>query len=234
MGPTGLTPRSKASCGGGSGARPRLSLPLCCHRYRGHVPGVATSCGYTYGTTTFKYFQDCRHAAMEKSHHTCLSRGGQFPTIFSPEPSLMQSHCFRWLRTPTYTRFNLDNDRALSLTRFYQVGWARGGSPPQSPGLPSPRGSGDSCPDSPSPPPMGELEPLGMCPSRLCPVASQPSRPLLTSVLSKRLNIHLQAEPRMHKGPTKCPLRFSPKPALDCTCPPGARCPPDTSCSTGL
>lgn len=111
---------------------PDLSLPLCCHRYRGHVPGVASSFGSTYGSTTLKYFQDYRHAAMEKSH-TPFSKGGQFPTIFSPSPSLTQSRCVRWLRTPTYTRFNLDSDRSLELTRFYQVGWARGDlSPPES------------------------------------------------------------------------------------------------------
>ncbi|KAK1333224.1 hypothetical protein QTO34_006764 [Cnephaeus nilssonii] len=88
--------------------------------YRGHVPGVASSFGSTYGSTTLKYFQDYRHAAMEKSH-TPFSKGGQFPTIFSPSPSLTQSRCVRWLRTPTYTRFNLDSDRSLELTRFYQL-----------------------------------------------------------------------------------------------------------------
>ncbi|CAK6434996.1 unnamed protein product [Pipistrellus nathusii] len=87
--------------------------------YRGHVPGVATSFGSTYGSTTFKYFQDCRQAAMENSR-TPFSKGGQFPTIFSPSPSLLQSRC-RWLRKPTYTRFNLDSDRSLELTRFYQL-----------------------------------------------------------------------------------------------------------------
>lgn len=86
---------------------------------------MAFSFGCPYGTTTLKYFWDHRNAAMEKSH-TALSKGGHFPTFFSPNPDLVLSNRSRsrdrWLRMPSYTRFNLDNGRSAQLTRFYQVG----------------------------------------------------------------------------------------------------------------
>ncbi|XP_006835278.1 PREDICTED: UPF0573 protein C2orf70 homolog [Chrysochloris asiatica] len=92
--------------------------------YQGHVPSVAFSCGSTYGTTTLKYFQDHRNAAMEKSH-TPFSKGGHFPTIFSPNPNLVLSNRTntwdRWLHTPSYTRYNLDSSRSTDLKRFYQT-----------------------------------------------------------------------------------------------------------------
>lgn len=92
---------------------------------------MAFSFGSTYGTTTLKYFQDHRNAALENSH-TPFSKGGHFPTVFSPNPSLAlrDQHC--WLLAPSYTRFNLDSDRSTELSRFYQVGGA-GASRPRAP-----------------------------------------------------------------------------------------------------
>ncbi|KAG8522466.1 UPF0573 protein C2orf70 [Galemys pyrenaicus] len=90
--------------------------------YQGHVPGVAFSFGSPYGTTTFKYFQDHRNAALEKSHSP-FCQGGHFPTLYSPNPSLvLASRSWdRQLRTPSFTRFNLDSDRSSQLIRFYQL-----------------------------------------------------------------------------------------------------------------
>ncbi|XP_054422285.1 ciliary microtubule inner protein 2C [Pteronotus mesoamericanus] len=92
--------------------------------YKGHVPSVAFSFGSTYGTSTLKHFQDHRDAALEKSR-TPLSRGGHFPTVFSPNPDLVlssRSHSrARQLHRPSYTRFNLDSDRSTELTVFYQM-----------------------------------------------------------------------------------------------------------------
>lgn len=134
---------------------------------------MAFSFGSTYGTTTLKYFQDHRNAALESSH-TPFSKGGHFPTVFSPNPNLALRDRGRhfWLLAPSYTRFNLDSDRSTELSRFYQVGWeghlspqsafvchhralsqqappgglarGRGGSGLCFSDLPSPRGSGDS------------------------------------------------------------------------------------------
>nr|KAF6446082.1 hypothetical protein HJG63_001845 [Rousettus aegyptiacus] len=89
--------------------------------YRGHVPGVAFSFGSSYGTATLKYFQDHRNAVLERSR-TPLSRGGHFPTIFSPNPNLVLSDRTRdrWLHAPSYTRFNLDNGRSTDFSRLYQ------------------------------------------------------------------------------------------------------------------
>lgn len=86
---------------------------------------MAFSLGGPYGTTSLKYFRDHRNAAVERSH-VALRQGAHFPTFFSPNPDLALSNGSRprdrWLHMPSYTRFNLDNDRSTQLTRFYQVG----------------------------------------------------------------------------------------------------------------
>ncbi|XP_021084883.1 protein FAM166C [Mesocricetus auratus] len=91
--------------------------------YKGHVPGVAASFGSSYGTTTFKYFQDLRNKALEKSY--ALLSGGRFPTIFSPNPSVVLAsqgrNWDRWLHLPTYSRFNLDSRRNSEITNFYEI-----------------------------------------------------------------------------------------------------------------
>ncbi|KAM6221492.1 ciliary microtubule inner protein 2C [Rhynchocyon petersi] len=91
--------------------------------YRGHVPRVAFSCGSTYGNATLKYFQDYRNIVMEKSY-TPFSNGGHFPTIFSPNPSLVLSRRSNtWdhlLHAPSYNRYNLDSSRSSDLIHFYQ------------------------------------------------------------------------------------------------------------------
>ncbi|CAM2112470.1 unnamed protein product [Caretta caretta] len=92
--------------------------------YRGHVPNTVFSFGDTYGNTTLKYFQDFRNAAMETSHCP-YSKGGQFPTLFSPDPGLVLG-CRargwdRWLHVPSYSRFNLDFNRSEELKEFYKL-----------------------------------------------------------------------------------------------------------------
>ncbi|XP_026527319.1 UPF0573 protein C2orf70 homolog isoform X2 [Notechis scutatus] len=91
--------------------------------YRGHVPNVAFSFGDTYGNTTMKYFQDFRNAAMETSYSP-YSKGGQFPTLFSRDPSLVIGERARgwdrWLHTPNYSRFNLDMNRSEELQEFHK------------------------------------------------------------------------------------------------------------------
>uniref|UniRef100_A0A8C6H4Q0 Ciliary microtubule inner protein 2C n=1 Tax=Mus spicilegus TaxID=10103 RepID=A0A8C6H4Q0_MUSSI len=91
--------------------------------YKGHVPGVASSFGSSYGNTTFKYFQDLRNTGLEKSY--ALLSGGRFPTIFSPNSPLVltdnSQNWDRWLHQPTYSRSNQDNGRTTELTNFYKV-----------------------------------------------------------------------------------------------------------------
>ncbi|XP_030410948.1 UPF0573 protein C2orf70 homolog isoform X1 [Gopherus evgoodei] len=92
--------------------------------YRGHVPNTVFSFGDTYGNTTLKYFQDFRNAAMETSRCP-YSKGGQFPTLFSPDPGLVLG-CRargwdRWLHAPSYSRFSLDFNRSEELKEFYKL-----------------------------------------------------------------------------------------------------------------
>ncbi|XP_006994335.1 ciliary microtubule inner protein 2C [Peromyscus maniculatus bairdii] len=91
--------------------------------YKGHVPSVASSFGSSYGNTTFKYFQDLRNTALEKSY--ALLSGGRFPTIFSPNPTLVLTNQAqdwdRFLHLPTYTRSNLDSSRNFEINNFYQA-----------------------------------------------------------------------------------------------------------------
>lgn len=102
----------------------RSSFPLPPSRYRGHVPNVAFSFGDTYGNTTMKSFQDFQSTAMESSCSP-YSKGGQFPTLFSPDPGLVLGARARgwdgWLYTPSYSRFNLDFNRSEELKAFYKV-----------------------------------------------------------------------------------------------------------------
>lgn len=120
----------------------KLCLPLppprCPCRYKGHVPGVASSFGSSYGNTTFKYFQDLRRTGLEKSY--ALLSGGRFPTIFSPNSPLVltdQSQNWDlWLHQPTYSRFNLDNGRITELNHFYKVSRLPGRLPGPSLGSP--------------------------------------------------------------------------------------------------
>lgn len=102
---------------------------------------MAVSIGSPYGTTTLKYFQDQRNAALGRSS-TDFSKGCHFLTIFSPNPTqvLRSLTRDRWLHTPSYTRFNLDSSRWAELSYFYQVGgpgWAPA-TPPHFPHVPSP------------------------------------------------------------------------------------------------
>ncbi|XP_068928385.1 ciliary microtubule inner protein 2C isoform X2 [Petaurus breviceps papuanus] len=89
--------------------------------YQGHVPNLAFSFGDTYGNATYKYFQDCRNSTSYSSY----GKGGQFPTLSTGNHNLAlgyRSHAWGpWLYTPTYTRYNLDNNRSAQLKQFYQL-----------------------------------------------------------------------------------------------------------------
>lgn len=110
---------------------PCLFFPFLLFRYRGHVPSVVYSFGDTYGNTTMKYFQDFRNRAMECSHSP-YSKGGQFPTLFSPDAGLVLGARAvgwdRWLHTPNYSRFNLDISRSEELNEFFKVRLSWNGS----------------------------------------------------------------------------------------------------------
>ncbi|KAM4867513.1 ciliary microtubule inner protein 2C isoform 2-T2 [Thomomys bottae] len=87
-------------------------------RYQGHVPGLAFSFGSPYGTTTLKYLQDHRNAAMK-------GREGCVPMTDSSHPTIsLLSHSNTWERlynVPPSSRFNLDIDRTTRLNHFNQL-----------------------------------------------------------------------------------------------------------------
>ncbi|KAM4041134.1 ciliary microtubule inner protein 2C [Anomaloglossus baeobatrachus] len=89
--------------------------------YRGHVPTASFTYGDTYGNTTARCFQDFRSAALSTSHSPYY-KGGQFPTSSSNDPALVIGDRSRgWdrsLQRTTWSRFNVDYDRAQDLNRF--------------------------------------------------------------------------------------------------------------------
>lgn len=84
---------------------------------------MASSFGSPYGNITFKYFQDLRNTATEKSCE--LLSGGCFPTVFSPNQNLAVAkeiqNWERWRLLPTYTRLSQDSGRASEIHNFYEV-----------------------------------------------------------------------------------------------------------------
>ncbi|XP_067947460.1 ciliary microtubule inner protein 2C-like [Watersipora subatra] len=89
--------------------------------YRGHVPSLKYDYGETYGHETRKYFQDYRSACLNKSSYP-LSKGGDFPTNYSHDPSLVISNRSRtrdrFLAQPQYQLINQHYDRTRELTSF--------------------------------------------------------------------------------------------------------------------
>ncbi|XP_048209565.1 protein FAM166C [Perognathus longimembris pacificus] len=91
--------------------------------YQGHVPTVAFSFGAPYGTTTLKYFQDHRNAAM-KGGQGALDRGSCLPSFADHPAAALLSRPSTWERmynVPAHARFNLDSERSAELTHFYHM-----------------------------------------------------------------------------------------------------------------
>ncbi|XP_078256255.1 ciliary microtubule inner protein 2C [Rhinoraja longicauda] len=89
--------------------------------YRGFVPTIHFTYGDTYGNSTRKYFQDFRMAALNSSQSP-YSKGGQFPTFYSNDPSLVienrMNNRNRWLYAPRWSRHDVDFDREEALKTF--------------------------------------------------------------------------------------------------------------------
>ncbi|XP_072911555.1 ciliary microtubule inner protein 2C isoform X1 [Hemitrygon akajei] len=92
--------------------------------YRGFVPTINFTHGDTYGNTTRKYFEDFRMSALNTSQSP-YSKGGQFPTIYSNNPSLVIENRMRnrnrWLYAPQWSRYDVDFDREEEMKVFNKL-----------------------------------------------------------------------------------------------------------------
>ncbi|XP_059837742.1 protein FAM166C A isoform X2 [Hypanus sabinus] len=92
--------------------------------YRGFVPTINFTHGDTYGNTTRKYFEDFRMSALNTSQSP-YSKGGQFPTIYSSNPSLVIENRMRnrnrWLYAPQWSRYDVDFDREEEMKVFNKL-----------------------------------------------------------------------------------------------------------------
>ncbi|XP_072134933.1 ciliary microtubule inner protein 2C [Mobula birostris] len=92
--------------------------------YRGFVPTINFTHGDTYGNTTRKYFEDFRMSALNTSQSP-YSKGGQFPTIYSNNPSLVIENRMRnrnrWLYAPQWSRYDVDFDREEEMKLFNKL-----------------------------------------------------------------------------------------------------------------
>ncbi|XP_074643137.1 ciliary microtubule inner protein 2C-like [Tubulanus polymorphus] len=89
--------------------------------YKGHCPTTKFDYGETYGHATAKYFQDYRSQALNSSKSP-YERGGQFPTYYTHDPTLVISNRTRtrdrFLHAPSYELSNIHHDRNDEIKRF--------------------------------------------------------------------------------------------------------------------
>ncbi|MBN3303282.1 C070A protein, partial [Amia calva] len=107
-----------------SHSRATYTPPALMPGYCGHVPTVKFSFGDTFGNATMRHFQDFRSAVLESSKSP-YSSGGQFPTVYSHNPSLVTA-CRsrsrdRALLTPYWSRHNVDLSRQEELKKFEKL-----------------------------------------------------------------------------------------------------------------
>lgn len=95
--------------------------------YKGHCPTIKFDYGETYGHATAKYFQDYRSATLNSSKSP-YADGGQFPTYYTHDPTLVISNRTRtrdrFLSAPKYELNNVDHDRVDELNQFDELSQA--------------------------------------------------------------------------------------------------------------
>ncbi|XP_005990972.1 ciliary microtubule inner protein 2C isoform X2 [Latimeria chalumnae] len=98
-------------------------LPALMPGYLGHTPTAYFRCGETYGNATQKSFQDFRSAVLNSSQNPY--KEGQFPTLYSNDPSLVIANRARnrdrWMHTCNWSRYNEDFNRMGELKQFSKV-----------------------------------------------------------------------------------------------------------------
>lgn len=96
--------------------------PVIMPGYQGHLPGISTSCGNTYGGATQKHFRTFRQELMER-HVRSKMVYGRFPCDFTPFPDVavaQRAIITRAIKdTPNIRSLGVDYNRRLELQKFY-------------------------------------------------------------------------------------------------------------------
>ena len=91
--------------------------------YLGHLPGVSTSCGHTFGGATQKHFKIYRQDLLSRQVRPYMVYG-RFPCDFTPFPEVacaQKQICSKTpMETPNIRSPGIDHNRRLELQRFYQ------------------------------------------------------------------------------------------------------------------
>lgn len=97
--------------------------PVLMPGYLGHLPGVSTACGNTFGGATQRYFRTFRQELMER-HIRPKMVYGRFPCDFTPFPDVavgQSATCTKKIiDTPNLRSPGTDFNRRLELIKFFE------------------------------------------------------------------------------------------------------------------
>ena len=91
---------------------------MSCFSYRGHVPTIKFAYADTFGHETAKYFQDVRNDAL-RSSRTIYNKGGNFPTVFSHNPDLVNTIMNVLTQRVIFPSFRASNSDETSECLFH-------------------------------------------------------------------------------------------------------------------
>ncbi|CAL8107579.1 unnamed protein product [Orchesella dallaii] len=96
--------------------------PVLMPGYQGHLPGVSTACGNTYGGATQKHFRNFRQELLGRQIRPKFAYG-RFPCDFTPFPDCAVAQraiiTKKLSETPNVRSPGVDFNRRLELLKFY-------------------------------------------------------------------------------------------------------------------